>query len=186
MLGNQDLHSASGLGIFVVTAASRSNSNIWKANVSLIWGSVFLLYLSIAALNCLETFWVKQIKKLEENNHRFASALASASFFLTRLLSLLFIIYVQATGTLGTPAIGSFNSNETKLLQRGWLSCFLLFICFFLWRKMANTQLQKILKRHRIPDITVFKHTGNSSCCLNIQTTRRAAELKRYWRLQAR
>ena len=50
----------------------------------------FLLDLYIT-LNCLETFWVRQIKKLEENNHRFASALASASIFLTRLLSLLFV-----------------------------------------------------------------------------------------------
>ena len=32
----------------------------------------------------------------------------------------------------------------------------------------------------------VFKYTRNSSNCLNKQTTRRAAEWKRYWRLQAR
>ena len=39
---------------------------------SLILSYVFPLYLSIT-LNCLETFWVRQIKKLEDNNHRFAS-----------------------------------------------------------------------------------------------------------------
>ena len=134
--------------MFFVDAASRSNSNILKKTFHWFWSQFFLLYLPIT-LDCLETFWVKQIKKLEENNHRFASALASASFFLTRLLSLLFIIYVQATGTLGTPAIGFFDSNETELLQRGRFSCFLLFVCFVSW--LANTQ--KILKRHRIPDI---------------------------------
>ena len=48
--------------------------------------SFFLLYLSVT-LKRLETFWVRQIKKLEENNHRFASTL----IFLTRLLSLLFV-----------------------------------------------------------------------------------------------
>ena len=73
---------------FVDAAVSRSSFSIWSKFLHWFWGKFFLSYLSVT-LNCLETFW--DIKKLEENNHRFASALASTSFFLTWLLSLLFV-----------------------------------------------------------------------------------------------
>ena len=60
----------------------------WSTFLHWFWGKFFLLHLSIT-LNCLKTFWVRQIKKLEKNNHRFASALAKHQF--PRLLSLLFV-----------------------------------------------------------------------------------------------
>ena len=74
MLGNQD----SRVEIFVVAAASRSTLTFWRKFLHWFWVQFSSLVLSIT-LNCLEAFWVRQIKKLEENNHRFASAVSPPS-----------------------------------------------------------------------------------------------------------
>ena len=86
MLGNQNY-------------ASRVNSALeWKfiltyfvAHFSIDFEVSFLFLIFTCHSELFETFRLRQIKKLEENNHRLASALASAISFLTRLLSLLFI-----------------------------------------------------------------------------------------------
>ena len=47
------------------------------------WFWVVFPFIFMSLWIVLETFWVRQIKKLEENNHRFASALATVSILLT-------------------------------------------------------------------------------------------------------
>ena len=73
MLGNQDHASRVNSASWVPLLFHASALAFWSKFLHWFCGKFFLLYFSVT-LNCLEAFWVRQIKKLEENNHRFAAA----------------------------------------------------------------------------------------------------------------